>query len=174
MKVQYILLVLAVIFAVTIAGCTSSAPAVENQTESGRNIYTNAYYTGLEHHYNAECNFNNGTSSWERESYRQAISDYANASMEYDSAAANYEIMGRNAADQQEKDFSDSMRQCSVNLSRAATSYMESAIALQAENTDKAYSLFEQGQAEVNASDVYLNRSTYLLPEWLRNATYSQ
>ena len=173
-KVQYMLLLLAVLFAVTVAGCTSSAPAVGNQTESSRNSYTNAYYTGLEHHYNAECNFNNGTGCWERESYRQAISDYANASMEYDAAAANYEVMGRYAADQREKDFGDSMRQCSVNLSRAATNFMESAIALQAENTDKAYSLFELGQAEVNASDVQLNRSAYLLPVWLRNASHSE
>lgn len=170
-KGQYLLLLVLVLAGAGLAGCTSSAPAETNQTAAGRDAYTAAYYTAMDHHYTAECYFNNGTAAWESGDFRQAISDYANSSMEYDAAAANYEAMGRYGSDDSEKSFSDGLRKCSVNLSKAATDFMESAIALLANDEGKAYSLFNQGQDEVTASDALLLTALNQTPGWLKNAS---
>ena len=87
----------------------------------------------MDHHGWAQDYFNNGTMAWENSDFRQAIADYANASMEYNAAANSYGQMARYAGSPQEKEFGDSLRGCTFNLSLASDSFMNAAIALETE-----------------------------------------
>ena len=157
--------------AISVSGCASSAP--DNSASQTRDAYTDAYAQGMDQHVQAQSDFDNGTAAWESDDLREAIADYANASMESDAAASCYGIMRGYAGDQQETDFSDSLRGCAYNLSLASDDFMNSAIALQANDSDQANSSFDDGQARLDDSDALLNRSIDLTPEWLADLAAS-
>ncbi|OPY27442.1 MAG: hypothetical protein A4E28_02017 [Methanocella sp. PtaU1.Bin125] len=159
-----------VVLAIAVAGCTGSAP--EGGTGlSKQDAYLNAYCTGMDYHSRAQDYFSNGTIAWESGDFRKAVAEYANASMDYDAAANVYGEMARYAASPGDGAFGDSLRGCAFNLSRASDSFMNAAIALEENDTDKAYGLFEEGQSYVNDSDMMLDRCIALTPEWLLNLT---
>jgi hypothetical protein len=79
--------------------------------------------------------------------------------------------MARYASSPLEKEFGDSLRGCTFNLSLAADSFMNAAISMQKNDTEKAYVLFDEGQSRVDSSDALLNRSIELTPGWMLNMT---
>lgn len=157
-----------VITAASLAGCTSSVQ--DNDTsQPAQDAYLNAYSVGMDHHGWAQDYFNNGTLAWENDDLRQTIAYYANASWEYNAAANSYGQMARYASSPQDKEFGDSLRDCTFNLSLASDCFMNTAIALEQNDTDKASALFEEGQSRVDSSDAMLNRSIELTPAWMLN-----
>lgn len=159
-----------IILAAASSGCASSVQD-DSKVQSGQDAYLRAYIDGMDHHGWAQDYFNNGTLAWENYDFRQTIADYANASMEYNAAADSYGQMARYAGSPQEKEFGDSLRGCTFNLSLAADSFMNAAISMQKNDTEKARGLFEDGLSRVDSSDAMLNRSIELTPGWMLNMT---
>jgi uncharacterized protein YceK len=159
-----------IILAAASSGCASSVQD-DSKVQSGQDAYLSAYIDGMDHHGWAQDYFNNGTLAWDNYDFRQTIADYANASMEYNAAANSYGQMARYASSPLEKEFGDSLRGCTFNLSLAADSFMNAAISMQKNDTEKAYVLFDEGQSRVDSSDALLNRSIELTPGWMLNMT---
>lgn len=155
-----------VVLAAALAGCTSSVQDDSNG-QPMMDAYVNAYSAGMDHHSLAQDYFNAGTRAWENSDLRQSVADYANASMEYDAAANSYSQMARYSGSPRDEEFGNSLRGCTFNLSLASDSFMNAAIALGRNDTEKAYDLFEEGQSYVNSSDAMLNRSIEFTPEWM-------
>ncbi len=163
-----IILFIMVIAAAALAGCASSVQDDSN-SQLAQDAYLNAYSNGMDYHGWAQDFFNNGTIAWENSDFRQAIADYANASMGYDAAANSYGQMARYAGSPHDREFGDSLRGCAFNLSIASDSFMNAAIAMERNDTDTAYALFEEGMSRVDTSDRMLNRSIELVPAWMLN-----
>jgi uncharacterized protein YceK len=163
-----IILFAIVIAAASLAGCASSVQD-DGKSQLAQDAYLSVYSEGMDHHGWAQEYFNNGTIAWENSDMRQAIADYANASMEYNAAADCYGQMARYAGSTQDREFGDSLRGCTFNLSLASDSFMNAAIAFEKNDTDKAYALFDEGRSCVEVSDAMLNRSIELIPAWLLN-----
>lgn len=164
-----VILILATIVVVAVAGCTSGAP--DQQSTKAQDSYAEAYSQGMDHHSAGQDFFNDGTTAWENSQLREAIADYANASTEYGAAANSYDAMRKYAADSQEKEFAASLKACAYNLSLASDDFMNAAVELQANNTGNALAKFDDGQTKIDASDIALNRSIDLIPGWLSNYT---
>lgn len=160
-----IILFLAIAATLAVSGCTSS-PTGGNDNQT-RDAYLNAYTAGIWEHAVGQDFFNNGTAAWEASDYRTAIARYASASLNYSRAAKDYEIMGKYARNAQEKEFSNSLRGCVFNLSKASDDFVNAAVALGTNDTDTAYQWYTKGQTCVDTSEALLNRSIANTPQWL-------
>lgn len=163
-------LLLTIVVAAAMSGCTSTAPGNSDPGMSQQDLYARAYYAGIEHYHAGQSHFNNGTVAWEKGDYKQAISDYADAAAAYGDAARDYEAMSRHASGEREENFGEALRQWSAGMSSASSDFMESAIMLQKEDLDRAYASFARGHEKINASDGFLRQSANHLPGWLQDA----
>lgn len=160
-----IVFIAAVVVVAAVAGCAGAPP--DDSVNRSRDAFLHAYIAGMEQHAAGQNYFNNGTMAWEDSDYRMAIANYANASLDYSQATKDYTIMARYARETQEKEFADSLRGCTFNLSLASDNFVNAAIALGQNDSKTAYDWFSQGQARVDASEALLDRSIAATPGWL-------
>lgn len=173
MRIRLIVCFVFVSLALTLSGCTGSAP-VNGSSDTGsavpsQDLYREAFTIANEYHYYADADFNNGTIAWEAEDYRQAIADYANSSREYDEAAEYYQRMVKYAPGSPEREFATLMQACVMNMSKSADAFMESAIFLTTGDNDRGAEKFDEGQKCAYESGLLLNRSADVTPVWMRN-----
>ena len=160
------LLLAALVVAAAVAGCAGAADNNDNVNQT-RNAYVHAYSAGMAWHAAAQASFNSGTQSWEAGDFPAAIADYTSAGQNYSQAAKDYLIMARYARGAQEKEFADSLKGCAFNLSAASGNFANAAIDMLQNNSTTAYGWYTQGQADVDASEAWLNRSIETTPGWL-------